>query len=275
MGIAGALRARWGRTGRAARRTTAAAAAALAAGAAAWGVAADGEPPVRSTEQRITVPGGPEDDPHVTLDTTFYEPAGRDRAPAILLAHGFGGSKDDVAREARGLARDGYAVLTWSARGFGRSTGHIGLNSPDHEVQDVPAARSTGWRGVPRSARPARRPARRHGRASYGGAIALMAAAHDPRIDAIAPRITWTAPGRAVPEGRRRRPLPRRLQEAVGRASSSPAARAGRLRALRAVPVRHVRAGRGDGAPRTPQAVETARGRSSPSPSATASRCPR
>src|SRR5690606_6648109 len=174
MGIAGALRARWGRTGRAARRTTAAAAAALAAGAAAWGVAADGEPPVRSTEQRITVPGGPEDDPHVTLDTTFYEPAGRDRAPAILLAHGFGGSKHDVAREARGLARAGYAVLTWSARGFGRSTGHIALNSPGHEVQD--AQRLVDWL--------ARRPEVRLDRPgdprvgmtgqSYGGAIALM-----------------------------------------------------------------------------------------------------
>ncbi|TQM71729.1 ABC-2 type transport system ATP-binding protein [Actinomadura hallensis] len=201
MGIAGALRARWGRTGRAARRTTAAAAAALAAGAAAWGVAADGEPPVRSTEQRITVPGGPEDDPHVTLDTTFYEPAGRDRAPAILLAHGFGGSKHDVAREARGLARAGYAVLTWSARGFGRSTGHIALNSPDHEVQD--ARRLVDWL--------ARRPEVRLDRPgdprvgmtgqSYGGAIALMTAAHDPRIDAIAPRITWhSLPDALFPE---------------------------------------------------------------------------
>ena len=55
----------------------------------------------------------------------------------MLLGHGFGGSKDDVRAQAEQLARDGYAVLTWSARGFGESTGQIGLNDPDDEVKDV------------------------------------------------------------------------------------------------------------------------------------------
>ena len=49
------------------------------------------------------------------------------------------------AQQAEKLARDGYAVLTWSARGFGRSTGKIGLNDPDGEVADV--SRLIDWLG--------------------------------------------------------------------------------------------------------------------------------
>ncbi|WP_084219271.1 alpha/beta fold hydrolase [Spirillospora albida] len=191
MNLGGALRARWNRTTRPVRWTAAGTALALAAGGTAWGVAAGDAPRVRTTEQRVTVPGGPGDDAHVTLDTTFYAPVGRSKGPAIMLGHGFGGDKSGVAGEARELARAGYAVLAWSARGFGRSTGHIALNSPDHEVQD--ARRLIDWL--------ARRPEvrldgpgdPRVGMAgeSYGGAIALMTAAYDPRVDAIAPQITW------------------------------------------------------------------------------------
>ena len=58
-------------------------------------------------------------------------------APAVVLAHGFGGSKDSVADDARDLAGRGYVVLTYSARGFGRSTGQIGLDDPRYEVADL------------------------------------------------------------------------------------------------------------------------------------------
>ncbi|KOU43683.1 hypothetical protein ADK55_23460, partial [Streptomyces sp. WM4235] len=61
----------------------------------------------------------------------------------MLLGHGFGGSKDDVRAKAERLARDGYAVLTWSARGFGRSGGRIGLNDPALEGKDV--SRLVDW----------------------------------------------------------------------------------------------------------------------------------
>src|SRR5437870_648080 len=40
----------------------------------------------------------------VRLDATLYLPQGVARAPAVLLAHGFGGSKDDLADQARRLA---------------------------------------------------------------------------------------------------------------------------------------------------------------------------
>jgi len=39
--------------------------------------------------------------------------------------------------QARTLARDGFVVLTYSARGFGRTSGQIALNSPDYEVTDA------------------------------------------------------------------------------------------------------------------------------------------
>lgn len=142
-------------------------------------------------EERIAVVDGPGDDQRVTLDATFFPPSGGGKAPAVLLAHGFGGSKRSVRAEAESLAARGYAVLTWSARGFGASTGEIALNSPDYEVKDV--RQLVDWL--------AKRPEvlldapgdPRVGAAggSYGGAIALMAAAYDTRIDALVPQITW------------------------------------------------------------------------------------
>ncbi|KAB2351086.1 CocE/NonD family hydrolase [Actinomadura rudentiformis] len=187
------LRGRWDRVGRTARRVTAAGGALVLVGGGGlvWGLAAGGDAPVRTLQQRIQVMDGPKDDQRVTLDTTFYRPVGGGKGPAVLLGHGFGGSKDDVRAEAEELAREGYAVLAWSARGFGKSTGEIALNSPDYEVKDVrqlidwlakrPEVQLDGP-GDPRVGMAGE---------SYGGAIALLTAGHDKRVDAIAPQITW------------------------------------------------------------------------------------
>ncbi|MEV5897680.1 alpha/beta fold hydrolase [Nonomuraea fuscirosea] len=149
-------------------------------------------PEVRGQDQTITVVDGPADDEKVELDTTYFAPPGGGKAPAVLLAHGFGGSKRSMRDQAVRLAQQGYAVMTWSARGFGRSGGQIALNSPDYEVKDV--KQLIDWL--------ARRPEvqldasgdPRVGIAggSYGGAIALMTAAYDQRVDAIVPQITWS-----------------------------------------------------------------------------------
>lgn len=146
---------------------------------------------VAGTDVTITVMDGPAGDQRVRLDATFFPPASGGPAPAVLLAHGFGGSKESVRPTAERLAARGYAVLTWSARGFGRSTGEIALNSPDYEVKDV--RQLIDWL--------AKRPEVRLDApgdprvgiagASYGGAIALMTAAYDARVDAIAPQSTW------------------------------------------------------------------------------------
>ncbi|MGX6603691.1 alpha/beta fold hydrolase [Micromonosporaceae bacterium Da 78-11] len=141
---------------------------------------------------RITVASGPAGTEPVDLDARFFLPAGRSgKVPAVLLAHGFGGTKDSVRDDAESLAGRGYAVLTWTAQGFGSSGGQIHLDSPDYEVKD--GQRLLDWL----AARPeVRTDATNDPRVavvggSYGGALALMLAGQDTRVDAIVPSITW------------------------------------------------------------------------------------
>ena len=146
-----------------------------------------------ATEEAIVESGSGAD--AVELDTTLYLPASAEDepAPAVVLAHGFGGSKRSVADDAVDLAGRGYVVLTYSARGFGRSTGQIGLNDPRYEVADLStlldllAERDEVLLdddGDPRVGVAG---------GSYGGALSLLGAAYDDRVDAIAPQITWNS----------------------------------------------------------------------------------
>ncbi|WP_214367982.1 alpha/beta fold hydrolase [Pseudonocardia sp. H11422] len=152
---------------------------------------------IRTEEQRIEVRGGPGVADPVSLDTTLYLPA-TTPAPAVLAAHGFGGSKQSVDADARELAGRGFVVLAWSARGFGTSTGQIALNSPDYEVADAQAL--VDWLG----ARPEvvqdgpGDPRVGITGGSYGGAISLLLAGYDRRVDALAPVITWNDLGQAL-----------------------------------------------------------------------------
>ena len=169
----------------------AAAVAALLAGAITLGAAL--RQPVHLTVRtvRIGVLDGPGGTQHVLLDASFFTPAGQGRLPAILLAPGFGETKWAVAPEAEYLARAGFAVLTWSPRGTGASGGQIALNSPDYEVADTRALVSWLAR-QPRVLldRPGDPRAGITG-ASYGGGLALLAAAYDHRIDAVVAQSAW------------------------------------------------------------------------------------
>lgn len=185
------VRRLWPR-GRRARAVSAGVAAVVAAAAVAGGVAAASGPgPVTARDVRISVTDGPRNDQHVVLDATFFTPSGTGRVPVILLAHGFGETKDAVRPEAESLARDGFAVLTWSARGFGASTGQIALDSPDYEVKDVEGLVS--WLAAQPRVLLDHPGDPRAGIAgdSYGGGIALLAAAYDHRIDAVVAQSTW------------------------------------------------------------------------------------
>lgn len=136
------------------------------------------------------------------IDTSYFTTPGSERRPAVLLAHGFGGSKDELRAQAEGLARDGYAVLTWSARGFGRSTGKIGLNDPKGEVAD--ASKLIDWLAKRPEVQLDKKGDPRVGvtGASYGGAVSLLAAGYDDRVDAIAPQITyWNLADALFPQG--------------------------------------------------------------------------
>ncbi|MFH8340459.1 alpha/beta fold hydrolase [Streptomyces sp. AM6-12] len=179
------------------RLMAAAAAVVVLAGAGTWTAAASGgPPPVHRAERMMAMPGG------VRLDTSYFTAGPAGRRPAVLLAHGFGGSKDDMRQQAEDLARDGYAVLTWSARGFGRSTGKIGLNDPKAEVADV--SRLIDWLAEQPQVRLDKPGDPRVGVAggSYGGAISLLAAGYDRRVDAIAPALTyWNLADALFPNG--------------------------------------------------------------------------
>ncbi|MFF2858588.1 alpha/beta fold hydrolase [Streptomyces rubiginosohelvolus] len=172
------------------------AALAVLVGGGTWSAVADDGSPAVQREDRILRMDG------VPIDTSYFHAKGSGKRPAVLIGHGFGGSKNDVRAQAEKLAADGYAVLTWSARGFGKSGGKISLNDPDHEVKDV--SRLIDWlaerpeveldgKGDPRVGLTG---------ASYGGAVSLLTAGHDERVDAIAPVITyWNLADALFPDG--------------------------------------------------------------------------
>ncbi|MGX8275866.1 alpha/beta fold hydrolase [Streptomyces sp. PBSH9] len=178
------------------RWAAAGAALAVLVGGGTWSAVADDGSPAVQREDRILRMDG------VPIDTSYFHAKGSGKRPAVLIGHGFGGSKNDVRAQAEKLAADGYAVLTWSARGFGKSGGEVSLNDPDHEVKDV--SRLIDWlatrpeveldtKGDPRVGLTG---------ASYGGAVSLLAAGHDKRVDAIAPVITyWNLADALFPDG--------------------------------------------------------------------------
>ncbi|MEP7194037.1 MAG: alpha/beta fold hydrolase [Actinomycetota bacterium] len=159
----------------------------LAAGVGVAAVA--GSSPSIVTSARF-VAGTPEAGSPVGLDVSVYLPA-KTPAPAILLAHGFGGSKSDLDSEARALAEHGYVVMAYTARGFGRSGGLIHLDSPAYEVAD--ASRLVSYLATLPEVLKERPGNPRIGVAgsSYGGGLALLLSAYDKRVDAVGADITW------------------------------------------------------------------------------------
>ena len=126
----------------------------------------------------------------VSLDANLYLPE-QTPAPAVVIAHGFGGDKNGAQSQVESLTQAGFVVLTYSARGFGESTGLISVNSPQFEVADARAlidflsTRSEvalDTDGDPRVGFTG---------GSYGGALSLMVAGYDNRVDALASDITW------------------------------------------------------------------------------------
>jgi ABC-2 type transport system ATP-binding protein len=139
----------------------------------------------------LLVPGTPEADGEpVDLDATILTTDPATPRPAIVLAHGFGGTKTDSEPTARTLALAGYTVIIYTARGFGASGGRIHLNHPAYEgadarkLIDLAATR-------PEVAKDGADPVIGFSGASYGGALSFLAAGLDPRVDAIVPAFTW------------------------------------------------------------------------------------
>ncbi len=147
----------------------------------------------QSGPSAVTIPGGPTsatDPAPVQLATDLYLPDVTP-APAVVLAHGFGGSKDSVADQAIDLANAGFVVAAYTARGFGTSTGTISMNSPQFEVADASLVIDY-LAGLPTVEMEAPGdPVVGVAGGSYGGALALLVGGLDGRVDAIAADITW------------------------------------------------------------------------------------
>ena len=150
----------------------------------------------KTVDRMVPVTTGPERDIDLQIDTRLYVPSNasrRNRQPAILMTHGFGGSKDstEVLTTARLFASHGYHVLTYTSAGFGESGGCITLQSADY---DVPIAKQL----LNKVLEP-RNDVRRDRRGvkvgtiggSYGGGIQLPLAAHDKRVRASIVGRTW------------------------------------------------------------------------------------
>ena len=125
------------------------------------------------------------------------------QAPTILDGPGLGlpgatnpnAAKDEfLPNEVIGilpLRHDGYNVVTWDPRGEWNSGGQLQIDSPDFEAKDVSAIIS--WLATQPEVDLNSPGDPKIGMVgySYGGGIQLVAAATDPRIDAIVPTIAW------------------------------------------------------------------------------------
>ena len=122
-------------------------------------------------------------------------------APTVLAGPGWGSAGDTDTSSAGllgtiSIARlwdAGYNVLTWDPRGFGASTGTVTIDSPDNEGRDV--QQLLDWvADQPEALLDADRDPRvGMVGGSYGGAIQLVTAGIDCRVDAIVPTIAWNS----------------------------------------------------------------------------------
>jgi len=152
--------------------------------------------PYSTKDALVTVHDGPDGKHTAVIDTRLYVPrsvSAQHPAPAILMTHGFGLSKTstEVTATADFLARHGYVVLTWTAQGFGASSGCIELDSYAYDVKDTEQL-------IAKVLQP-RHDIKRdsHGLVlgmtggSYGGGITLNVASIDHRVRAIVAGRTW------------------------------------------------------------------------------------
>lgn len=177
------------------RRFLAASATAVGSLAVASGTSAAAE--VETTDIRVESSDGKE------IAATVYEPATIHPSgnPAVMMTHGYGGTRAGLSGRATRYAENGYVALAYDSRGFGDSEGTSGFNGPK-EMQDASALvdwladRDSVFTNGPND------PAVGMDGGSYGGGIQLNAAWFDDRIDAIIPRITWNDLNyAAAPEG--------------------------------------------------------------------------
>jgi alpha-beta hydrolase superfamily lysophospholipase len=115
------------------------------------------------------------------IAANLHLPPGVGPHPAVVLCTGFGGVKDLILPDiANRFAANGFATLRFDHRGFGESGGTKWRLLPLEQVEDIESA--TTWLAAhPQIA------SDRIGLygTSFGGANAIVAAAHDLRVKAV------------------------------------------------------------------------------------------
>ena len=145
-----------------------------------------------------TLMNGPNNDKDATIEYDIYKPdvatAGNPQ-PAVIYFNGFGGSKGDSSGVAisQYLARHGYVAMPFSSEGFGNSQHKIELDSPEFDVKNAEALITVlaGKDYVVQDGANDPRVGTTGG--SYGGAIQIMTAEFDHRVDAITPFRSWSS----------------------------------------------------------------------------------
>lgn len=158
---------------------------------------------VRSLD--ITVADG------AVLKANVISPTTAGKHPAIIFISSWGLNDAEYLAQAGALARKGYVVLSYTARGFWGSGGNIDTAGP----ADVADASSViDWLIANTAADPA------HigmGGVSYGAGISLLAAGHDARIRAVAAMSGWSDLYQSLYGGQTRRPQALFLLNAVAK----------------------------------------------------------
>jgi dienelactone hydrolase len=120
------------------------------------------------------------------LKANVIEPTTAGRHPAIVFVSSWGLNDVEYLAQASAFAGRGYSVLSYTPRGFWTSGGRIDTAGP-LDIADVSTV--LDWLVANTTADPARIGA---GGVSYGAGIALIGAAFDPRIRAVAAMSGWS-----------------------------------------------------------------------------------
>src|SRR5437764_8711032 len=98
--------------------------------------AARADVPVTETPVSIAATQPDDEGNPVKLDGGVDVPSSGCPCPGVIINHGFLGQWQDSGNMARALAAQGYVVLRYSSRGFGKTPGEVDMMGPK-EQQDL------------------------------------------------------------------------------------------------------------------------------------------
>jgi predicted acyl esterase len=140
-------------------------------------------------EVTFSSPDGTEINGNIFIPVTG-DPA--ERFPAVIFVNSWALEEHEYTVQAIELAQEGYVVLSYSARGWGRSEGVVTVAGPE-DMQDLSAgvdwllahapvdAANIGISGI-----------------SYGAGISLLGLAHEPRIKTAVAMSGWGSLARSI-----------------------------------------------------------------------------